>query len=82
MVSPEECVVLDADGLKLSMDETIQIVADLNPKAVGLTLTTYTFDMIENISQPLAARGFPIFLSLIHIPSPRDATLSRMPSSA
>ena len=79
MVNPEECVVLDADGLKLSMDETIQTVVDLNPKAVGLTLTTYTFDMIENISRPLAALGFPIFIGGPQATLDPKGTLERLP---
>ena len=42
------------------------------PEMVGLTIA------VHNGKQHL-----PVFiLSLIHIPSPRDATLSRMPSSA
>ena len=33
--------------------------------------------------ESLAEKGFQlVYLSLIHIPSPRDATLYRMPSSA
>ena len=62
MVSPEACQVLDADGLKLTMEETIERVVALNPKAVGFTLTTYTFEMIEAISRPIAKLGFPILI--------------------
>ena len=37
-----------------------------------------------NETTPIIVMGYanPLHLSLIHIPSPRDATLSRMPSSA
>ena len=41
-----------------------------------LSTLTLTFAFFYDVSKKL------LFLSLIHIPSPRDATLSRMPSSA
>ena len=62
MVTEEECIVLDADGMNLTFDQTIEKVLQLQPKAVGLTLTTYTFEMIEEITRPIAKHGIPILI--------------------
>jgi len=62
MVTSDECKVLDADALNFSLQETIDHVIALSPKVVGLTLTTYTFDMIEKVSLPLFNAGFDILI--------------------
>ena len=62
MVAPSEVVVLDADGLQLSHEETIKKIVDINPIAVGMTLTSYTFELIEEYITPLKKLGFTILI--------------------
>eukprot|EP00930_Biecheleria_cincta_P045072 TRINITY_DN31065_c0_g1_i1.p1 TRINITY_DN31065_c0_g1~~TRINITY_DN31065_c0_g1_i1.p1 ORF type:complete len:690 (-),score=120.79 TRINITY_DN31065_c0_g1_i1:26-2095(-) len=54
--------VLDADGLGLTFQETLQEVARLDPVAVGMTITTYTFDMVNRFVVALKAQGRKVLL--------------------
>jgi radical SAM superfamily enzyme YgiQ (UPF0313 family) len=79
MVTEKECVVLDADGLNLSLEDTISKIVSINPRAVGLTLTTYTFEMIEKITIPLFEAGFDILIGGPQATLDPKGTMERLP---
>ena len=79
MVSEEECVVFDADGLNISVEETIAHIVSVNPMAVGLTLTTYTFEMVEKITLPLVEAGFDILIGGPQATLDPKGTMERLP---
>ena len=79
MVTEQECVVLDADGLNLTLEDTIAEVVTKNPVAVGLTLTTYTFEMIEKITIPLHDAGFDILIGGPQATLDPKGTMERLP---
>ena len=79
MVTEKECVVLDADGLNLSFEDTISKIVSINPRAVGLTLTTYTFEMIEKITIPLFEAGFDILIGGPQATLDPKGTMERLP---
>ena len=79
MVTEKECVVLDADGLNISFEDTISKVVSINPRAVGLTLTTYTFEMIEKITLPLFEAGFDILIGGPQATLDPKGTMERLP---
>jgi len=79
MVTEKECVVLDADGLNISFEDTITKVVSINPRAVGLTLTTYTFEMIEKITLPLFEAGFDILIGGPQATLDPKGTMERLP---
>ena len=76
--------------MKVKLPKSVDAVQDQLSKHNYISdrsLSTAIFLMMK-IEKPIFLEGEPgvgkteVGLSLIHIPSPRDATLSRMPSSA
>ena len=81
MVSPEDAQVLDADGLQLSHEETLQMIQDIDPIAVGMTLTTYTFEMISKYTEPLKELGYQIIIGGPQASLDPKGTLEKLPSA-
>lgn len=81
MVPEEDVIVLDADGLELTHEETIEKILELNPIAVGMTLTTYTFDMISKYTNPLKELGFIIIIGGPQASLDPTGTLEKLPSA-
>lgn len=61
-VEASKALVLDADGLGLTFEETIKRISEINPVAVGMTITSYTFDMINQYTEPLKALGKKVLI--------------------
>ena len=58
-------------------------LSDIPRSTMLVQENTSLLSMLEQMRQDIgAAKALPESLSLIHIPSPRDRTRSRMPSSA
>ena len=71
--------MFDADGLNISVEETIAHIVSVNPMAVGLTLTTYTFEMVEKITLPLVEAGFDILIGGPQATLDPKGTMERLP---
>ena len=80
MVDESDVFILDADGLQLSKEETIERICEINPIAIGMTLTTYTFDMISEYSKPLCDLGFKIIIGGPQASLDPKGTIEKLPS--
>ncbi|KAJ3336878.1 hypothetical protein HDU93_002033 [Gonapodya sp. JEL0774] len=60
-VAATECEVLDADGWKFSVEETLQRVQEKRPRAVGFTVTSKTCSLVEEWASEIkkVAEGLP-----------------------
>ena len=66
--------LLAASPAQVGNNVNFEVVGDVAPAISGETLTGQQFELLDQ-------RG-DWAVSYTHLPSPRDATLSRMPSSA
>jgi len=69
--------VLDADGLSLGFEETLQEIERLDPVAVGMTVTTYTFDMVNKYIKPVKERGRQVLLGGPQVTLDAQGTLEK-----
>jgi anaerobic magnesium-protoporphyrin IX monomethyl ester cyclase len=79
-VSPPDAVVLDADGAHWSAERTLSEVLAREPVLVGMTVTSYTLDLVERFARPLAARGIAVMVGGPHASFAPQDVLARCPS--
>ncbi len=79
-VSSDDAVVLDADGLGWTAEQTFREVAALSPKLVGMTVTSYTLELVEAYAKPLADLGIVVMVGGPHASFAPDDVLLRCPS--
>lgn len=79
-VSPDDAVVLDADGLGLDEAATLAAIAAHDPAVVGMTATSYTLEIIERYASALAGRGVTVIVGGPHASLEPLGLLSSCPS--
>ncbi|MGR3913865.1 MAG: B12-binding domain-containing radical SAM protein [Gammaproteobacteria bacterium] len=80
MAGAGDVKVLDADGLRLTYEQTVAEIDRFNPVAIGMTLTSYTFEMIEKYTAPLKEKGYRIIVGGPQASLDPDGTLNKLPS--
>lgn len=66
MVPPDEVAVLDGDGNDWDEEQTITAVRALAPCLVGMTVTSYTLELVERYAGRLAALGIAVMVGGPH----------------
>ncbi|MFO0577457.1 MAG: radical SAM protein [Polyangia bacterium] len=79
-VPPDEVAVLDADGLGLDAARAHALIRGLRPKLVGLTVSSYTLELIETFAAPLKESGIAIAVGGPHASLAPLDVLARCPS--
>lgn len=79
-VPPEEVVVLDADGLRWDEPQTLAAVERLRPRLIGLTVNSYTLELVEQYAAQLVARRIPVIVGGPHASLAPVDVFSRCPS--
>ncbi len=79
-VRPTEVVVLDADGEGWSAEKTVLEVLARQPGLVGMTVTSYTLELVERFAKPLAERGIAVMVGGPHASFAPQDVLARCPS--
>ncbi len=72
--------MVDADALGLGPDECLRHVLGMDPVAVGMTVTSYTLDLIEGVAERFAFHGVPVIVGGPHATLAPSETLLRCPS--
>lgn len=80
-VDRDDCVVVDADGLKLTDDQAIEAVIRRAPRLVGMTATSYTLEFIERFASRLAASGIDVIVGGPAASLSPAETFARCPSA-
>lgn len=62
MASPDDVVVIDADGENLSDEQTLKRVLSYSPRLVGMTVTVRTHEIVEFNAKRLLNHGIPTIL--------------------
>ena len=50
-VSDSECIVLDAEGLDMTQEETVSTVVEKRPACIGFTVTTMTMPLVNEYAK-------------------------------
>lgn len=65
-VSAEEVLVLDADGLRWDEAQTFTELKRLRPRLVGMTVNSYTLELVERYAAQLTAHQIPVLVGGPH----------------
>ena len=79
-VHPSQCTVIDADALGFNEDQAVSAVLGFSPKAVGMTVTSYTLDLVERYAARFAEHGILVIVGGPHATLAPADTLQRCPS--
>jgi radical SAM superfamily enzyme YgiQ (UPF0313 family) len=75
-----DVVVLDADGEGWTDEQTLLEVLARQPGLVGMTVTSYTLELVERFAKPLAERGVAVMVGGPHASFAPHDVLARCPS--
>jgi anaerobic magnesium-protoporphyrin IX monomethyl ester cyclase len=79
-VTAMDAVVLDADAEDWSFEQTVVQVLARQPKAVGMTLTSYTCELVERYAKTFHDRGLLVLAGGPHASLAPLDTFTRCPS--
>ena len=65
-VGEEDVLVLDADGLKWDQAQTLTELKRLRPRLVGMTVNSYTLELVERYAAQLTAHQIPVLVGGPH----------------
>lgn len=66
MAAPDDVAVLDADGLGLDDAQVVRVLERLRPRLVGMTVNSYTLELIERHAAAFASMGLPVMVGGPH----------------